>query len=172
MAYGMEVTTEKRKIMTNNMNNISADISMNSQKLEEVWFVYVTRHDSLSKTILQGILEGGWRCGRHRKCWMDNIKEWTSLPMPELLTGASCRKDWKRVCAESSLMLPHPPPPTLPPTAQSVKGLNWIVLVFSLRGRITQPQSTNWNEMQVASERVWASYSPSQWTGFIQHFAS
>ena len=35
-ACGKEVSTEKRKIMTNSMNNISADISMNSQKLEEV----------------------------------------------------------------------------------------------------------------------------------------
>ena len=42
-----------------------------------------------------------------RKCWMDNIKEWTSLPMPELLTRASCRKDGKRISAESSLMSPH-----------------------------------------------------------------
>ena len=36
LAYGMEVTTEKSKIMTNSTNNISADISMNGQKLEEV----------------------------------------------------------------------------------------------------------------------------------------
>ena len=35
-AYGMEVSTEKSKIMTNNTNNISADISMSVQKLEEV----------------------------------------------------------------------------------------------------------------------------------------
>ena len=34
-AYGREVSTEKRKIMTNSMN-ISAVISMNGQKLEEV----------------------------------------------------------------------------------------------------------------------------------------
>ena len=34
-AYGMEVTTEKRKIMISSTNNISADISMNGQKLEE-----------------------------------------------------------------------------------------------------------------------------------------
>ena len=32
----MEDSTEKSKIMTNSTNNISADISMNSQKLEEV----------------------------------------------------------------------------------------------------------------------------------------
>ena len=35
-AYGMEVSTGKSKIMTQSTNNISADISMNGQKLEEV----------------------------------------------------------------------------------------------------------------------------------------
>ena len=80
-------------------------------------FRRVTRHDSLPKTILQGTLEGGRRRGRQKKCWIDNIKEWTSLPMPELPTRASCRKDWKRISAESSLM-----------TIQSVKGLDWTEL--------------------------------------------
>ena len=35
-AYGMEVSTEKRKIMTKSTNNISADISMKGLKLEKV----------------------------------------------------------------------------------------------------------------------------------------
>ena len=35
IAYGMEVSTEKSKILTNSTNNISADISMNGRKLEE-----------------------------------------------------------------------------------------------------------------------------------------
>ena len=35
-AYGMEVSTEKSKIMSNNTNNIRADISMNYQMLKEV----------------------------------------------------------------------------------------------------------------------------------------
>ena len=106
-AYGMEISTEKRKLMTNSTNIISADVTTNGQKLEEAWFVHVTRHDSLSKTILQGTLEAGRRRGRQRKCWTDNIKEWTSLPMPEL-TGASCKKDLKRVSA--SCPPPHPLP--------------------------------------------------------------
>ena len=33
---------------------------------------YAARRDSLSKTILQGTLDGGRRRGRQRKCWMDN----------------------------------------------------------------------------------------------------
>ena len=32
----MEVSTEKSEIVTNSMNNVSADIIMNDQKLEEV----------------------------------------------------------------------------------------------------------------------------------------
>ena len=43
------------------------------QKL--AWFRHVTRHESLSKTILQGILGGGRCMIGIRKCWMDNIKE-------------------------------------------------------------------------------------------------
>ena len=37
---------------------------------------------------------------------MDNIKEWTFLSKLELLTRASCRKDWNRISAELSLMSP------------------------------------------------------------------
>ena len=73
------------------------------------WFGHVTRHDSLSEIILQGTLEGGRRRGRERKCWMDNIIEWTSLPMSELLTRVSCKKDWEMIYAESSLMSPRRP---------------------------------------------------------------
>ena len=37
---------------------------------------------------------------------MDNVKEWTSLPMAELLLRASCRKDWKGISVESSAVDP------------------------------------------------------------------
>ena len=47
---------------------------------------------------------------------MDNIKELTSLHMPELLTRASCRKDWKKIFAEIV--------PFVSPVTQSVKGLD------------------------------------------------
>ena len=60
--------------------------------------------------ILQGMMNCGRRRGRQRKYWMDNIEEWTFLPLQELLTRVSCKKiekDWKRTCAESSLMSPR-----------------------------------------------------------------
>ena len=67
-------------------------------------FGYVTCHDNLPQTILQGNLVGGRRRGRQRKRWMDNIKERTYLPMPEQLTRVSCRKDWERISASSPLL--------------------------------------------------------------------
>ena len=73
------------------------------------WFRHVTHRDSLSKALLRGTLEGEQCCGWQRKCWMDNTKEWTYLPMPELLTRTSCRKDWKRIAGESSLLFPQWP---------------------------------------------------------------
>ena len=41
------------------------------------------------------------------------------LPMPELLTRASCRKDWKKISAKSSVMSP------LYPVGQGTE-LNWM----------------------------------------------
>ena len=86
-------------------------------------FGYVTRLDTLSKTTLQGALEGGRRRDPQRKCRLDTIKEWPSLPMPELFTRASYRRDWKK---DLCWIVPH-----VPLTIQSVKGLNWTELNWS-----------------------------------------
>ena len=76
---------------------------------KHAWFGHVTCMTASPEYIFQGTLENGRRRGRHRKCWMDNIIEWRCLPMPELLTKTSCRKDWKRISAESSLVSPRRP---------------------------------------------------------------
>ena len=54
-----------------------------------VWFGHVTRHDSLFKTILGA----PWRASRANVEWTTSKTPWTYLPMPELLTMASRRKD-------------------------------------------------------------------------------
>ena len=59
----------------------------------------------LFQSFLQEALVSSSGMGRDvhpRKCWMDNIKQRTSLSMSELLTVASRRKDLKRISAESS----------------------------------------------------------------------
>ena len=59
---------------------------------------------------VQSTLEGGQCHGQQRKCWINNIKKWTSLPMseppmPELPKVASRKKQNKqKKKAESSIM--------------------------------------------------------------------
>ena len=56
-------------------HKVLASCSAVANKRKVAWFGRVTRHDSHSKTIPQGTLEGGRRRGRQRKCWLINIKE-------------------------------------------------------------------------------------------------
>ena len=94
-----------------------------SGTLENTWIGHVMLPASLSKTILHDVLEGGARHGQQRKYLMDNVKEWTSLPMSELFTMASCRrkkKKKKRLDEDLCWIVAH-----VCPTTQSVKGLNW-----------------------------------------------
>ncbi|GFS20303.1 endonuclease-reverse transcriptase [Elysia marginata] len=74
------------------------------------WFGHVTRHDSLSKTILQGTVEGKRRRGRQKKAWCDNIKEWTGMAMYELVSSASDRDAWRQKTASSALRSPATTP--------------------------------------------------------------
>ena len=73
------------------------------------------------QNIFQGTLEGGRRPGLQRKYLMVSAKEWLPLPMPELFTTASCRKDWNRISAKSSPVSPLPPPLLDVPIGQGTK---------------------------------------------------
>ena len=63
-------------------------------------------------------------------CWEQAIPrgKWLTCKYSPALTVACCRKDWKKISAESSLMLPPPP------KRHSVKGLNWknVINVYQL----------------------------------------
>ena len=53
----------------------------------------------ITLSMLQNTLAGRRCHGGQRKCWMDSIKEWASLPMPELLTRISWLVNW---CSDPS----------------------------------------------------------------------
>ena len=101
------------------------------------WFRHVARRDCVSKNRPWGHLEkvGDRYHDQQRKCCMDNIKKWTSLPMPELLTKASCRTDWKRISAKSSLMSPW-----WPNQSRDWTELNWTAYSTLDRGLLSHPQ--------------------------------
>lgn len=50
-----------------------------------VCFGHVTPHDTLSKTVLQGTLEGGQHRSDQRKSWITIVKEWIDRPVQDLL---------------------------------------------------------------------------------------
>ena len=62
------------------------------------WYDHITRHDSLTKTILQGTAEGGRKRGKPRKSWLSNIKEWTQMDLHSLLSSAKDRQLWRSLC--------------------------------------------------------------------------
>ena len=70
------------------------------------WYGHVTRHNSLCKTIMQGTVEGGRRRGRQRKSWSDDVKTWTDLTMPELLTAVLDRPAWQKMSASCAQIPP------------------------------------------------------------------
>ena len=63
------------------------------KRRKRAWFGHVTRHDSLSTGLATPRTAEEMLDGQHQK-----------REMSELLTRASCRKDLKRISAESSLM--------------------------------------------------------------------
>jgi hypothetical protein len=57
----------------------------------------------MTKTILQGTLEGSRGRGRQRKNWFENIKKWTKLATPYLLRKAEDQPHWSALSALSTI---------------------------------------------------------------------
>ena len=68
------------------------------------WFGHVTRHQNMSKTILQGTVPGARKRGRQRKQWMDNIRDWTGRKDEELIRVAEDRHAWRKLSRTSSVV--------------------------------------------------------------------
>ena len=67
------------------------------------WFGHVTRHQNMSKTILQGTVPGARKRGRQRKQWMDNIRDWKGRKDEELIRVAEDRHAWRMLSRTSSM---------------------------------------------------------------------
>ena len=60
-------------------------------------FGHITRHDSMSKIILQGYVEGNRKRGRPKKNWLNNIYEYSNLALRQLLVIAKDRYIGKKL---------------------------------------------------------------------------
>ena len=66
------------------------------------WFGHVTRSNSMSKTILQGSIEGKRRRGRPKMQWQDDIVKWTGLDINKAMRAAENRERWKKIVTKST----------------------------------------------------------------------
>ena len=73
------------------------------------WYGHVTRSSGLSKTILQGTVQGRRKRGRQRKRWTDNIKEWTGMTYAETQALAHDRDRWGNLVRRSIMQRPYDP---------------------------------------------------------------
>ena len=63
------------------------------------YFGHVCRHDTLQNRLLNGRTTGKRRRGRPRKKYVDNIKTWTGMGVPELTGTARSRRTWRHVAS-------------------------------------------------------------------------
>ena len=84
------------------------DLLSTVKKRKLRWFGHVTRSESMSKTILQGTVEGGRKRGRQKKRWEDNISEWTAQPLSSCLRYAEDREKWRKMVKDSSVTTQRP----------------------------------------------------------------
>ena len=92
----------KRRISSEIGTYVDLLTTIKRKKLK--WYGHVTRSSGLSKTILQGTVNGSRRRGRQKKKWEDNITEWTGLELRNTLRSAECRNEWREVVARSTMM--------------------------------------------------------------------
>ena len=88
------------------------------------WYGHVTLATGLANTIMQGTVPGGRRRGRPKKCWHDNIKEWTELPLAKTLRLAEDRDGWRKIIKTS--VVPLQPPQQLRAADDADDGL-WLL---------------------------------------------
>ena len=62
----------------------------------------------MSKTIIQGSIEGIRRRGRPKMQWQDNIVKWTGLDINIVMRAAENREGWKKIVTKSTAHLRHP----------------------------------------------------------------
>lgn len=67
---------------TNYSQTVRTKLSRHSKKARIViWFSHAIHHDTLSKTVLKGSVDGRRRRGRQQKNWKAKVREWMDRPL-------------------------------------------------------------------------------------------
>ena len=61
----------------------------------------------ITKTVVEGYVEGWRRRGRPRKQYIDNIKQWTQLTTSQCVRAAEDRSRWKQLVSQAMVANDH-----------------------------------------------------------------
>ncbi|KAH3866371.1 hypothetical protein DPMN_029434 [Dreissena polymorpha] len=87
---------------TNKANVRNIELILSDVKgIKLALFGCVTRQVYKCNSVLHSTLKEGHRRGRNKKSWKGNVKEWTSLPIYELLSSTVNRSDWQSMSVSS-----------------------------------------------------------------------
>ena len=73
------------------------------------WYGHITRGNGISKTILQGSVQGARRRGAQHKRWTDNVQKWTGCSFATTQSMAHDRQSWRKMVWSSALQRPYDP---------------------------------------------------------------
>ena len=102
--YRDQITTKEVKARIENATGPYEDLLTSVKRIKLRWHGHVTRSSGLTKTVLQGTVQGGRRRGRQRKRWEDNNKVWTGLPWNIMLRKAETREEWRKLVVQSPVV--------------------------------------------------------------------
>ena len=97
ISYKDRVTNEKVRSTIKHHIGPHEDLLTTVKIRKLKWFGHVTRSCGLTKTVLQGPVEGKRKRGGQRKRWTDNAEEWTGKPFAETQALAPNRSRWRRL---------------------------------------------------------------------------
>ena len=104
--YNTHTTEEVRRTITQHVNHYE-DLLTIVKKRKLRWYGHVIRSNGLSKTVLQGTVQG--KSGRQKKKWTDNITEWTKKTFAETQAVAHNRELWTQLVHQSLTVAPLRP---------------------------------------------------------------
>ena len=102
ISYLDHVTNEEVRSHIRRLVGRVEELLTTVKKRKLKWYGHVSRSTGLSKTILQGTVNGSRRRGRQKKRWEDNIKEWTGLDFAVSQRAVEDRKEWRRIVMRSA----------------------------------------------------------------------
>ena len=101
--YRDHIFNEEMRNRTRQAIGAHEDLLTTVKRCKLKWYGHVTRSSGLTKTIIQGTVQGGRRRGRQKKRWEDNIMEWTGMTPGVALRKAERREEWRELVARSSV---------------------------------------------------------------------